>query len=467
MRALSLKSVLSWLVGLILFSTLLVNVAVLVLHAGPRIRAEDETVQRLTHELLATALVSLQETADPGPAMQRFYESLGTLRHVDIKVLRGNDAGALARLKPKAHAQADVPEWFVSLVNAPTSVSVLRVGTLPTVLIKGVDDGRIAIVSNPIDELAEIWSDVSWLALVSLVVTAAFFGVVLFLVRFALTPFEEMRRALADLQAGKTNIRVSLRGAREFQSISGALNALATTLDHVKADNRRLMSELLRVQDNERKEIARDLHDEAGPCLFSIRAGAVTLVDMAAHPAPDLTRIREICADVSKASEAMQMLVRGLLGRLRPRGLAEFGLRAATEELIAAWRMSHPGVVCRLVAPHDLSSLEEPALSTAYRVIQEATTNIFRHADARFARIGIEFASAAGDAEAVGAPELRIIVEDDGVGLPERVVFGHGLSGMSERVQALGGRMTVENRAGGGARIFVCLPVQEIEEEEA
>jgi two-component system sensor histidine kinase UhpB len=460
---------LSWLVGVVLIMTFLVNVAVLVLHAGPRIRAEDETTVRLTHELLATALASLQETAGPAPALRRFYERLGTLRHVDIKILKGDDVSSLARLKPKPRSDSGVPDWFVSLVDAPTRISILRLGMLPSVLIRGVDDGRIAIVANPIDELEEIWSDVCWLAFISLVVTAAFFGVVLVFVRSSLKPFEGMRRALADLEAGKTNVRVALRGAVEFRSIADALNSLAATLDDVKAENRRLLNELILVQDTERKDIARDLHDEAGPCLFSIRAGAVTLLDIASGPAPDIGRLRRACSEVDKASEAMQALVRGLLNRLRPRSLDELGLDAALEDMIASWRASRPDVVCKLVSPHDLSSLDEPTASTAYRVVQEATTNIFRHAGAKFAEIRIEFASLplfpGGDAEQNDVPGLQITVEDDGVGLPDQHRFGHGLSGMRERVQALGGRMAIEKGQIGGVRISVSLPIQELEDE--
>ncbi|MBG0808661.1 ATP-binding protein [Methylosinus sp. H3A] len=466
MRSLSLRAGLIWLVGVVLLLTLFVNVAVLVLHAGPRIRAEDETTLRLTHELLATALASLQETADPAPALRRFYESLGALRHVDIKVLASEDAASLAKLTPKAHDGAGVPDWFVSLVDAPTRVSILRLGNLPTVLIRGVSDGRVAIVSNPIDELAEIWSDLSWLAFISLAATLLFFALVLGLVHVSLAPFDDMRRALTDLEAGKSNVRVALRGASEFRGISSALNSLAATLDQVKAENQSLMSELFRVQEKERREIARDLHDEAGPCLFSIRAGVVALSDMTVGPAPDLERLRRICAEMNEASEAMQALVRGLLGRLKPRGLAEFGLATALDELIASWRASRPDILCELAAPHDLSSLEEPTLSAAYRVVQEAMTNVFRHSDARRARIGIEFAASAGDEEQDGAPVLQIVVEDDGVGMPGPPRYGRGLLGMRERAQALGGWMTVESRPTGGLRIFVSLPVQEAEEEE-
>ncbi|WP_244594622.1 ATP-binding protein [Methylosinus sporium] len=460
---LSLRAGLSWLVGLVLSATLLVNVAVLVLHAGPRIRTEDETMLRLTHELLATALVSLQETADPAPAMRRFYESLGALRHVDIKILANADVASLGKPTPKRRDSVGVPDWFVSLVDAPTRVSILRLGSLPTVLIRGVDDGRIAIVSNPVDELAEIWSDLSWLAFVSFAAALLFFALVLWLVHVSLAPFEDMRRALADLEAGRTNVRVALRGASEFRGISIALNSLAATLDQVKAENRGLMAELFSVQEKERREIARDLHDEAGPCLFSIRAGVVALSEAAAAPTPDLARLRRIGVEMDEASEAMQALVRGLLGRLTPRGLAEFGLAAALAELVASWRSKRPDVFCELVTPHDLSSLEEPVLSAAYRIVQEATTNVFRHSGARRALVAVEFA--ASD-EGDGGSVLAIVVEDDGVGMPDRPGGGgRGLLGMRERAQALGGRMTVENRPSGGARICVWLPVPDVEEE--
>ncbi|MBY6240853.1 ATP-binding protein [Methylosinus sp. Sm6] len=457
---LSLKARLSWLIGAVLVATLLVDIAILVLHAGPRIRAEDETSLRLTRELVLMTVASIQETTDPAPALKRFYESLGTLRHVDVRVLSAGESPveALAR---RPSAEMDVPGWFVELVDAPPRVSIIpvRVG--------GVDYGRIAIMSNPLDELSEIWSDVSWLALVSLLATSAILAIVLVIVRCSLKPFGRMQQALSELEAGKSNVRVALAGATEFRGIAGAVNSLAATLDQVKAENRSLLSEILRVQDDERKAIARDLHDEAGPCLFSIRAGAHAISELAESGAPDLGRLRQICANIGKASEALQSLISGLLGRLRPRGLADFGLGAVLDGLISSWRIARPDVAVVLIAPHDLSTLDEQTASTAYRVVQEAMTNVFRHAGASRASIRIEFEPLDSDAEAECGAALRITVEDDGRGVPDRPQMGLGIIGMRERVQALGGRLTIEKRAPGGTRLDVSLPIADDGESAA
>jgi two-component system sensor histidine kinase UhpB len=463
MWSMSLKARLSWLIGVVLVATLLVNVAILALHAGPRIRAEDETSFRLTRELVLMTIASIQETSDPAPALRRFYESLGTLRHVDVKVFSKDDPPTHP-LASQPSAEDRVPNWFVDLVGASPRVWIIPV------IVKGVSYGRIAIASNPMDELAEIWSDVSWLALVSLFATSAILAIVLLIVRRSLRPFDKMQQALAELEAGKSNVRVSLAGAKEFRGIAGALNSLAATLDQVKEENKELLSTLVRVQDDERKAIARDLHDEAGPCLFSIRAGALALKELSESPNPDLGRLGQICANVNRASEAMQTLFSGLLGRLRPRGLAEFGLGAVLNGLIASWKTSRPDVSIELISPHDLSTLDESIALTAYRVVQEAMTNIFRHAEASWAQIHIAFETVDAASNDGSEPDcstaLCITVEDNGIGIPDRPPLGLGIIGMRERVQALGGRLSIERRPAGGTRLSVSVPIPDEDEAD-
>ena len=211
MRCLSLKTELSWLIGLVMLMTLIINLSILIAHAGPRIRAEDDTSLHLTRELVVTAIGSLQETDDPLPALRRFYESLGGLRHVDVKVVEAGDVSSVLSVKPTPESQSQVPSWFVDFVHAPPRVLIVPV------TFKGINYGRIAIISNPVDELAEVWSDVSWLALVGLLVTSIILGLVLLLVRGSLKPFERLERGLSDLEAGKSNVRIELRGATEFR----------------------------------------------------------------------------------------------------------------------------------------------------------------------------------------------------------------------------------------------------------
>ena len=464
MRCLSLKTELSWLIGLVMLMTLIINLSILIAHAGPRIRAEDDTSLHLTRELVVTAIGSLQETDDPLPALRRFYESLGGLRHVDVKVVEAGDVSSVLSVKPTPESQSQVPSWFVDFVHAPPRVLIVPV------TFKGINYGRIAIISNPVDELAEVWSDVSWLALVGLLVTSIILGIVLLLVRGSLKPFEGLERGLSDLEAGKSNVRIELRGATEFRSISAALNSLAATLDRVRTENRALVERLIRVQDDERKEIARDLHDEAGPCLFSIRAGIVAVSELTADATLDIPQIRQTCANINKASEILQSLFRALLGRLAPRGLAEFGLREVLKGLLNSWQTSRPDVALELICPHDLSILDESIALTAFRVVQESITNMFRHANADWAQVRVEFGSGApgssSEIESECAPALLIAIEDNGVGIPSLPILGLGLLGMKERVQALGGRISMDRRASGGTRIAVSLPLPKDDEDE-
>ena len=135
--------------------------------------------------------------------------------------------------------------------------------------------------------------------------------------------------------------------------------------------------------------------------------------------------------------------------------------------LVASWTGSRADVRLSLRIAHDLSCLDEKIALTAYRVVQEALTNIFRHSRAANAEARLEFVEAPPEfAEAGGTEALRVVVEDDGVGLPEEHRFGLGLIGMSERVHTLGGLMRMEPRPDGGTRIEVLLPLPEVEERE-
>lgn len=455
----SLKARLGWLIAIVLTAMLAVNVAIMIGHAGPRVRAEAESIEHLAHELVETALASVQETKDPIPSLRRLFDNLRNLRHIEIEILPNDDIAPSFDSKWRKEMQTGVPDWFVSLF-APTP----KIDIIPA-RIGDVQYGNIAIIFDPVDELAEIWSDLLWLGAISLAVTLLMLALVLTLLSRTLSPFDSLGRGLARLEAGEKDVRLDLRGASEFRNISQKLNSLAATLDRVTEENHSLIDRLFAVQDSERRDIARDLHDEAGPCLFSIRAGAATLVASASGNFPDGELLRRTCANIDAAGQALQTLLRRMLERLRPPAMTELGLEAALRGLFASWTGSRADVRLSLRIAHDLSCLDEKIALTAYRVVQESLTNIFRHASAANAEARLEFVEAPPElAEAGGAEALRVLVEDDGVGLPDERRFGLGLIGMSERVHALGGLMRMEPRPKGGTRIEVLLPLPEVEE---
>lgn len=455
MRRMSLKGRLSWLIGIVLTLMLAVNVAIMIAHAGPRIRAEADSIEHLSRELVETALASLQETKDPIPSLRRLFENLRNLRHIEIEILPNDDPSPNFDSKLRSERESGVPDWFVTLVAPTPKVDIIpaRIGNMQY--------GNIAIISNPVDELAEIWSDLLWLGAISLGVTLLMLALVLVLVRRSLRPFVALGRGLARLEAGETNVRLDLRGATEFREISHKLNSLATTLDRVQDENHSLIERLFAIQDSERREIARDLHDEAGPCLFSIRAGAATL---SAGNLADFDGVRRTCANIDAAGQALQNLLRRMLDRLRPPAMSELGLEAALQALVVSWSGNRADVRPSLQIAHDLALLDEKTALTAYRVVQEALTNIYRHSSASWARVRLEFVEAPNVMASTEA--LRVMIEDDGVGLSEQHQFGLGLIGMSERVHALGGSLDIGNRSEGGARIEALLPLPAVEEKE-
>lgn len=454
MRGFSLRARLGWLIGVVLVTTLLINLVIQLLHAGPRVRAEAGSNLRLMREFVLATIANLPESEDPAPALRRLYASLGNLRHSDVAILAANETPPADWLEKIRHSDRDVPEWFVKLVGAAP-----RVMTIP-VIVGGRAYSNIAVISNPFDELGEIWSDMLWLASISLAVTIVFLTLVLLFLRHSLAPFDALKSGLAQLEAGKSGVRLSLSGATEFKSIAAALNSLGATLDRVRQENRELVDRLIQVQEAERKDIARDLHDEAGPCLFSIRAASATLQELVSNPSPDIGRLRQMSLAIDKASESLQSLFRGLLDRLRPKGLEELGLEPALKALFASWALTHPEVELRLVVRHDLAPLDEETALAAYRVVQEGVTNIFRHSGANKGVVTLEFGSDSHEFEEA-PPQLMIAIEDNGVGIAERFAPGMGLLGMNERARALGGAQRIERPASGGTRITVSLPLRD------
>lgn len=463
MGGLSLKARLSWLIAFVLFLILIANIAILVGHAGPRVRTEAENIEHLARELVTMALARLQDSKDPLPALQRMFES--KLRHVQIQFLSGNDPSPVMAPHPSAEQDTNIPHWFVALVAPAPKV------TLVPAVINGLRYGNIAIASYPADEAAEVWSDMVSLAQTSLVATLLVLAVVLFLLRRSLSPLDALEQGLARLEEGRPNVRLFLNGAREFNLIATRLNSLATTLDRVRGENQALLEKLIKVQDDERRGIARDLHDEAGPCLFAIRASASTLSEAMSDSKLN-AGMRKAIRDIQSAGQALQDVVRRMLDQLRPPGLTELGLEAALRSLVANWQGARSDLLLTVETPHDLCCLDEAVALTAYRVVQESLTNVYRHSSATWARVRLAFEQepAAEDAATTtesAAPSLRITIEDDGVGLTGESGKGRGLVGMRERVKALSGRICISDGVDGGTRIDVQLPARARDESAA
>jgi two-component system sensor histidine kinase UhpB len=440
-QKLSLRARINLLLALILTLGLAINIARLVLEAAPRVQAEDQSVIRLAREFVETIVAGLDEAPDPDARLNQIVHDLNRLRHVSIT--RQGDAvdgsGRTDRSDNTDDARSP-PAWFVALVHPEkTTVNV-------PISIKG-KPGSLLITSHPNDEMAEIWDGIVTQLQIGSGVAIVLFLITSLVVSRALAPIETLSEAITKIESGGYDTRVKPDGPPELAGICDKLNHLAAALGAAVDDKRRLAERVVSLQDVERKEIARELHDEFGPYLFALRAHAGALMRITDASEPNVEMLRKRGSAILEQIDALQQSNRRVLERLRPVGLTELGLREALGALLRLWGESHPGVVIETAISPSLGETGETADLTIYRIIQEALTNVFRHANATHVNVTVEPTEAGATRGSRGYALVR--VRDNGSGLRPDHRLGLGLTGMRERILALGGSLTVASGSGG------------------
>jgi hypothetical protein len=226
------------------------------------------------------------------------------------------------------------------------------------------------------------------------------------------------------------------------------------------AENRFLIRKSLSVQEDERRHLARELHDEFGQCITAIQADMAIIRERAIACDP---RLATSAAAVQEISARLYDDVHSMMQRLRPSMLDDLGLAETLRGEVDAWQQRQPDTTCSLEIGADLDDLGEQLNMTIYRIIQECLTNISKHAAARHVSIALQrkAASGGGGQMAENAVEcVRLVVRDDGTGFdPAARGSGLGLIGMRERVEGLNGWFRVASKPGGGSTVSIDLPL--------
>jgi hypothetical protein len=216
--------------------------------------------------------------------------------------------------------------------------------------------------------------------------------------------------------------------------------------------NRRLTQLIQTRLEEERRSIARELHDELGQCVTAIKTIGAVIANRTQSVMPD---IHANAQTIVQVAGHIYDVVHGIIRQLRPSALDNLGLQEALEEWVGTWRERHPEIELDLALSGDLDDLGETVNITVYRIIQEGITNVVRHAAATRAQIEV----------ARIADRVDVMVRDNGKGLGERnetEAARFGLMGMRERVQALGGKFELDSRPGGGVRVWASIPLSTI-----
>jgi two-component system CheB/CheR fusion protein len=264
-------------------------------------------------------------------------------------------------------------------------------------------------------------------------------------------------RKLAEEQIRENRDTLELRVAertRDLEQINGRMEAEIAERKRAERERAEVLRRLVTAQEEERRRMARELHDQLGQQLTALRVGLAGIAGASSTTSEAITRLQRIAAQLDEDVDRLVL-------ELRPTALDDLGLRAVLQQYVEEWAELH-GIMAefQVAGFDDLRRLPELEI-VVYRVIQEALTNVLKHAQAQHVSVILERWS----------DQVRAIVEDDGHGFDLEAVqqardFRRrlGLIGMQERAAMVGGTLTIEAAPGHGTTVLVQIPLPHKEE---
>ncbi|HEY3730006.1 MAG TPA: sensor histidine kinase [Steroidobacteraceae bacterium] len=417
---------------------------------GSSVREEIEGSNQVATQFLTRVSFVYQMSGLQG--MMSFLDQLGRIRANDVYLY--SPTGELVYTSPPSTYKSgrDAPHWFARLVSPPPTQQEISIG-----------DGHLVLRANSSRAVLDGWDDLSrllWYGLGALILINV---VVFWVAGRVLKPLQIVVRGLQRMEQGDYDARLPLLSGKEGRLMSQAFNRTAQAVADSAAAQKLASEARQRLQENrelnqmiqshieeERRSIARELHDELGQSITAVKSIGLSIAQRTEGVDAGINEAARLIVDTAGR---MYDAVHEMIPRLRPFALDSFGLRDALADMAGAWRARHPELELRLSVADPLPPLSDTVTTCAYRIVQEALTNALRHASARRIVIWV----------GPEGQELLVRVEDDGIGLsPGWDESGHhGVRGMRERALVLGGSFAVGAAPQGGTHVTVRLPLSE------
>jgi two-component system sensor histidine kinase UhpB len=386
---------------------------VIIFKAGASTRIEIAASMRLA-ELMANEAVQLVQHGIPAEQFLRTLPGqLRLMRHVRIGV---RDAAgqpvsdqAAERTEPlREDSRAAAPAWFAMLIGPPVERHEVAV------VVDGRTIGTVEIVSEPRDEIAEVWENTIALAAVAATTVLVIVSILYLVLGRVLDPLTALGTGLRGLERRDYKVRLVRPKVQEFAAIVDRFNALAGALDDVRAENLALNRRVITAQDDERRRTALELHDEVGPSLFGLKVNVASIAKAAfGLPGAAAATVAERVRDLGAIIDHLQGINRAMLNRLRPMALGHVPLGEIIAELVRDRARAHP----HIAFTHDVETLDrsydDTVDLTLYRCVQESLTNAIRHANAKAIEVrvaacrGVSSSPLVGSVIAFGHPPLE------------------------------------------------------------
>lgn len=378
----------------------------------------------------------------------RQISAIQQTRHIHLLIL--NEQGKEVEWfvsKSDEKDEALPPQWFIKAVSTEYPSADYSIKLI---------DGRtkkIIVRADPLDEIIEAWGESQsyfWSTVLMLVVI--FLGVnAIFnsMLRTVRTIVVGVRR----VESGQYSKKLPHFQISEFDEIASEINHLSDALRVAKENNQALARHTMQIQESERRNLSRELHDEMGQSLTAIKAMAVTNRQSAVDHSAISESMINICNHLSG-------VVRSMMRTLHPLSLADLGLGATLADLVNEWHRRNPDLSILLDYDDNLENIPHELAIHAYRIVQESLTNVVRHANATEVKVEVL------QKEDGKVPRVMICINDNGLGGTAKGT-GFGVLAMQERVENMGGRFKYESTPNQGVTIRAWMPIIEKENNES
>lgn len=377
--------------------------------------------------------------------------SLGETRHMHIELSTPIQQyhnrevlgkAVLASQLEEVPITSDAPAWFISLVKPEPEIIrkwIYGQNTRPVELL---------LISDPSDEITEVWNEVRNITGLLILFILLANTLVFFVTGISLKPLKKVTSALTEIEQGDYKIRLPSFKLPELNVISQKFNHMAGVLEESKQKNIELTKRKIDIQEQEQQYLAQELHDEMGQTISAVKAVAISLKHKVAEKNNDKNMIESLTSIIT-CSDQMYSSARNMMHRLRPVVLDEIGLVPAIQDMVDEWNEQHQDLFCKLTIENLPHSFNKEIDIAIYRIVQEALTNVVKHANAEKVSIDLLYREKL----------ISLNVEDDGEGFEfDSQLKSFGLTGMEERIATLNGIIDFYSSKNNGFSIKIKIP---------
>jgi two-component system, NarL family, sensor histidine kinase UhpB len=352
---------------------------------------------------------------------------LSEIRHLKIQFFNNQDI----LLEETSNTFNDIqppPYWFIFLIEKLSQEIYFSKINIDQ---RGEMKGYIVIKPEPIYEYAEIWQQIKvglWIICSFLILINI---VVLILFSHMIKPINKIIEGFEKLEAGNFKSKINKSNIRELDIIGKKFNSMINNLRQSNDKIHKLSQNLINVQEQEKSELARDLHDELGQSLTALQAEAASISKSTKKSSRD-----DAIFNVIQLSKNMMLSTREIIKKLNLGLIEDLGFESALIELFENWKRRFKGVKFEYkIEDKALRKIRKQETAHLYRIFQEALTNISKHSEPKNIKITVKCLDRGN--------KTRILISNDGIKSNLVNNEGLGLIGIAERVDQINGSLEV------------------------